>query len=97
MVPDKCKSLREMWYCEILISKSSKWQLSVFRQKPLTMYFLRKAQALINQNASRTVSPLYWEAAGISSSGDRAFEAIMPGIEHPLGVFFYPYLAANSE
>lgn len=51
------------------------------------MYFLRKAQALYQQKAEKAISPLYWDAAGISASEDPAFDAIMPGIEHPLGVY----------
>jgi hypothetical protein len=58
---------------------------SVFK-KPLTMYFLRRAQELYLTKPNKHLSPLFWEGEGKSSSDRVGFDAVVAGIEHPLGI-----------
>ncbi|KZP10535.1 hypothetical protein FIBSPDRAFT_1051266 [Athelia psychrophila] len=57
--------------------------------KPLTMYFLRKAHELYQFQPEKTLSPAFWESEGQKANGRSEFDAIMPGIEHPLGRLLY--------
>ncbi|XP_006454644.1 hypothetical protein AGABI2DRAFT_182617 [Agaricus bisporus var. bisporus H97] len=58
--------------------------------KPLTMYFLRKAQELYRNRVPKELSPSYWDAEGQSATGSTPwFDAIISGIEHPLGRLLY--------
>lgn len=54
-------------------------------QKPLTMHFLRNALHLYDNKIEKPLSPLFWDAQGISQLSDSGFDAIRGGIEHPLG------------
>jgi hypothetical protein len=50
------------------------------------MHFLRKAQELYKYGPPKELSPSFWDAEGTSPSGKSPwFDAIMSGIEHPLG------------
>lgn len=58
--------------------------------KPLTMHFLRNAQALYKYRPSKELSPSFWDAESVSTSAESPwFDCIMPGIEHPLGRLLY--------
>ncbi|KXN83896.1 hypothetical protein AN958_00976 [Leucoagaricus sp. SymC.cos] len=58
--------------------------------KPLTMHFLRKAQELYRDRPPKELSPSFWDAEGTSPSAETPwFDAIMSGIEHPLGRLLY--------
>lgn len=50
------------------------------------MYFLRKAHDLYQFQPEKTLSPAFWESEGQKADGRSGFDAIMPGIEHPLGM-----------
>ncbi|KAF9462100.1 ER-golgi trafficking TRAPP I complex 85 kDa subunit-domain-containing protein [Collybia nuda] len=57
--------------------------------KPLTMYFLRRAHELYKDRPQKEVSPLFWEAEGKPPMDIQGIDAIMSGIEHPLGRLLY--------
>ncbi|KAJ7103664.1 ER-golgi trafficking TRAPP I complex 85 kDa subunit-domain-containing protein [Mycena belliarum] len=57
--------------------------------KPLTMYFLRKAHGLYKMSPSKELSPSFWDSEGHSPSDKDGFDAILSGIEHPLGRLLY--------
>ncbi|KAF8973873.1 ER-golgi trafficking TRAPP I complex 85 kDa subunit-domain-containing protein [Flammula alnicola] len=57
--------------------------------KPLTMYFLRKAQELYTVRPSKELSPSFWDSEGKSPMVAEGQEEIMSGIEHPLGRLLY--------
>ncbi|KAH9486608.1 hypothetical protein JR316_0000673 [Psilocybe cubensis] len=57
--------------------------------KPLTMYFLRKAQDLYSVSPPKELSPSFWDSEGKSPSGTEGLEDIMAGIAHPLGRLLY--------
>ncbi|KAF9475629.1 hypothetical protein BDN70DRAFT_883515 [Pholiota conissans] len=57
--------------------------------KPLTMYFLRKAQDIYRIKPPKELSPSFWESEGKSPSSMEGLEDIMSGIEHPLGRLLY--------
>src|SRR6266481_8793529 len=68
-------------------------------QKPLTMYFLRKAHGLYISKPERTLSPSFWDSEGKNADDRSGFDAIMPGIEHPLGlywIFFSGFMLQGS-
>jgi hypothetical protein len=74
-----------MWYSPL---SPSYMRISVHLlfQKPLTMYFLRKAQELFRNRVPKELSPSYWDAEGQSATDSSPwFDAIISGIEHPLG------------
>jgi len=54
-------------------------------QKPLTMYFLRRAHALYKMKPVKNLSPSFWESEGLAETDREGLDAIMSGIEHPLG------------
>ncbi|KAF9076140.1 ER-golgi trafficking TRAPP I complex 85 kDa subunit-domain-containing protein [Rhodocollybia butyracea] len=57
--------------------------------KPLTMYFLRKAHDLYRNRPKKELSPSFWDAEGKQFSDSHEFDAIIPGIQHPLGRLLY--------
>lgn len=54
-------------------------------QKPLTMYFLRRAHELSISRPDRLLSSSFWMSEGKQASDFKGFDAVMSGIEHPLG------------
>ncbi|TFK36848.1 ER-golgi trafficking TRAPP I complex 85 kDa subunit-domain-containing protein [Crucibulum laeve] len=56
--------------------------------KPLTMYFLRRAQDLYKVRPPKSLSPSFWESEGKSPQDTEGFDGITSGIEHPLGKSF---------
>lgn len=54
------------------------------------MYFLRKAHDLYKNRPQKIISTSFWESEGMSSSDARGIDAIIMGIEHPLGIFLVP-------
>jgi len=52
-------------------------------QKPLTMYFLRRAHELYKQRPPKELSPSFWESEG--DEKPQEVDAVVSGIEHPLG------------
>src|ERR1700735_1834830 len=55
------------------------------------MYFLRRAHGLYQFKPSSTLSPSFWESEGKNADARSGFDAIMPGIEHPLGLYYFIY------
>lgn len=64
-------------------------RLEKYGIKPLTMHFLRNALHLYDNKIEKPLSPLFWDAQGISQLSDSGFDAIRGGIEHPLGRLLY--------
>ncbi|KAK2461653.1 hypothetical protein APHAL10511_006116 [Amanita phalloides] len=71
------------WY---LIAANKLEKLGI---KPLTIYFLRKARDLYLAEPVRLLSPSFWDTDYESSSENSHFNAILAGIEHPLGRLLY--------
>ncbi|KAJ7125714.1 ER-golgi trafficking TRAPP I complex 85 kDa subunit-domain-containing protein [Mycena crocata] len=75
--------------------RAALWYLSAANRlekcgiKPLTMYFLRKAHGLYKIRPAKALSPSFWDSEGHSPSGEDGFDAILSGIEHPLGRLLY--------
>ncbi|KAJ7783643.1 ER-golgi trafficking TRAPP I complex 85 kDa subunit-domain-containing protein [Mycena maculata] len=75
--------------------RAALWYLSAANRlekcgiKPLTMYFLRKAHTLYKMRPPKTLSPSFWDSEGRPPSDDSGFDAILSGIEHPLGRLLY--------
>ncbi|KAG8219699.1 ER-golgi trafficking TRAPP I complex 85 kDa subunit-domain-containing protein [Butyriboletus roseoflavus] len=57
--------------------------------KPLTMFFLRKAHELFSNQPIKSLSPSFWDSEGRLSSELIRFDAVLSGIEHPLGRLLY--------
>ncbi|PPQ67072.1 hypothetical protein CVT25_005673 [Psilocybe cyanescens] len=57
--------------------------------KPLTMYFLRKAENLYSVRPLKELSPSFWDSEGKSPLVAEGLEDIMSGITHPLGRLLY--------
>jgi hypothetical protein len=74
-----------MWLCGWKTSRTMLTKLTRL-QKPLTMYFLRRAHGLYKYKPEKTLSPSFWESEGKNADDRSGFDAIMPGIEHPLGL-----------
>jgi hypothetical protein len=49
------------------------------------MYFLRRAHDMYELTPQKELSPSFWESEGRTPSTTEGFDAIMAGIEHPLG------------
>ncbi|KAJ7492750.1 ER-golgi trafficking TRAPP I complex 85 kDa subunit-domain-containing protein [Mycena latifolia] len=75
--------------------RAALWYLSAANRlekcgiKPLTMYFLRKAHGLYKMHPQKELSPSFWDSEGHSPSNEDGFDAILSGIEHPLGRLLY--------
>lgn len=50
------------------------------------MYFLRKAHDLYKNRPRKVLSLSFWESEGVSPLDAQGIDAIMLGIEHPLGI-----------
>ncbi|KDR85341.1 hypothetical protein GALMADRAFT_234163 [Galerina marginata CBS 339.88] len=57
--------------------------------KPLTMYFLRKAEDLYSVSPPKELSPSFWDSEGKSPTVAEGLEDIISGIAHPLGRLLY--------
>lgn len=57
--------------------------------RSLTMYFLRKAHDLYKNRPRKILSLSFWESEEVSPLGTQEIDAIMMGIEHPLGRLLY--------
>ncbi|KAG6381059.1 ER-golgi trafficking TRAPP I complex 85 kDa subunit-domain-containing protein [Boletus reticuloceps] len=55
----------------------------------LTMFFLRKAHELFSNPPTKSLSPSFWISEGQPSSKHIGFDAVLSGIEHPLGRLLY--------
>jgi hypothetical protein len=55
------------------------------KQKPLTLYLLRKAHGLCNISPEKNLSPSFWDSEGIEMQASTRFDRILPGLEHALG------------
>lgn len=60
-----------------------------YHQKPLAMFFFRRAHQLYTHPRLSEISPSFWESEGKSPSDWRGFDAVLPGIEHELGRLLY--------
>jgi hypothetical protein len=58
-------------------------------QKPLTMYFLRRAQELYAFKEEKGLSPSFWDADNQTPDKWRGFEGIRPGIDAALARLLY--------
>ena len=87
MVSDRCRQTGEDRYCTC--SSSFALQIGPFdnagAQKPLGMYFFRKAYSLYQDPIPKELSPSFWESEDKSSMHWEGFPAVLPGIEHELG------------
>jgi len=63
--------------------------LNYDNQKPLTMYFLRRAHDLLGLRMPKELSPSFWDAENIAPSEAETFDNIQYGVEHPLGRLLY--------
>ncbi len=61
------------------------------------MHFLRKAQEIYKVRLPKELSPSFWDSEGISAADSPWFDAIMSGIEHPLGVDFPQPIASRAD
>lgn len=57
--------------------------------KPLTVYFLRKAQELFEFRPPKELSPSFWDSEGKSASARVDFADVRAGVEHPLARLLY--------
>ncbi|KAG2075048.1 hypothetical protein BDR04DRAFT_1006461 [Suillus decipiens] len=57
--------------------------------KPLTIYFLRRAHELSISRPDKLLSPSFWISENKQPSDFEGFDAVMSGIEHPLGKLLY--------
>ncbi|KAF8913001.1 ER-golgi trafficking TRAPP I complex 85 kDa subunit-domain-containing protein [Gymnopilus junonius] len=57
--------------------------------KPLTMYFLRKAQDLYSVPLPKELSPSFWDSEGKNPNAPDGLEDVRSGIAHPLGRLLY--------
>ncbi|RDB28485.1 Transport protein particle subunit trs85-1 [Hypsizygus marmoreus] len=57
--------------------------------KPLTMFFLRRAHELYSSRPRKSLSPSFWESEGETPLDIQGIDAIVSGIEHPLGRLLY--------
>jgi len=55
------------------------------KQKPLTIYFLRKAHGLCKISPEKSLSPSFWDAEGIEMQASSRLDRILPGLDHALG------------
>jgi len=62
--------------------------MNVYMQKPLTMYLHRRAHELSISRPDRLLSPSFWMAENKQPSDFQGFDAVMSGIQHPLGKCF---------
>ncbi|KIJ68594.1 hypothetical protein HYDPIDRAFT_125323 [Hydnomerulius pinastri MD-312] len=75
--------------------RAALWYLSAANKlekcgiKPLTMYFLRRAHELFSDRPEKSLSPSFWDSEGKLASDFAGFDAVMSGIEHPLGRLLY--------
>lgn len=51
----------------------------------MTMFFLRRAHELFSNQPEKSLSPSFWDSEGQASSELVCFDAVLSGIEHPLG------------
>lgn len=58
------------------------------------MYFLRRAHELYKDRPQTQLSPSFWESEGKRPLDIQGIDAIMSGIEHPLGTIFL-YISNN--
>ena len=54
-------------------------------QKPLTMYFYRKALEHVSIKPHKELSPSFWASEGKSALNQEGLEDIISGLEHSLG------------
>ncbi|KAL0579376.1 hypothetical protein V5O48_002652 [Marasmius crinis-equi] len=75
--------------------RAAYWYLSAANRlekcgiKPLTMFFLRKAQNLWSLAPEKELSPSFWDSEGIDPVKSQRFDAISAGIEYPLARLLY--------
>ena len=56
------------------------------RQKQLALYFFRQSHQLYRTPSDKNLSPSFWESEDRSPSQWKGFDAVLPGIEHELGM-----------
>jgi hypothetical protein len=83
-VPLRCKSARKVWDSAPEPSLVS-YVTNGIKQKPLTIYFLRKAHGLYKSSPAKGLSPSFWDAEGIEMQTSNRLDGILPGLEHALG------------
>jgi len=83
-VPLRRKSARKVWDSAPEPSLVS-YVTDGIKQKPLTIYFLRKAHGLYKSYPAKDLSPSFWDAEGIEMQTSTRLDGILPGLEHALG------------
>jgi trafficking protein particle complex subunit 8 len=56
-------------------------------QKPLALYLFRQSHQLYKQPSDKNFSPSFWESEDKSPAYWQGFDAVLPGIEHELGMW----------
>jgi hypothetical protein len=74
---EKCGIVSSYCFIHVPASDESK--------KPLTMYFLRRAHELHKKMPVKNLSPSFWDSEGLAEADLEGLDAILAGIEHPLG------------
>ncbi|KAJ3516458.1 hypothetical protein NLJ89_g1109 [Agrocybe chaxingu] len=80
---------KQTWRRAALWYVSAATRLEKCGIRPLTMYFLRKAQELYHVRPPKELSPSFWDSEGKSPTDAQGLEDILSGIEHPLGRLLY--------
>ena len=81
-----CKSARKVWNCAPKLNLVS-FVTDRIKQKPLTIYFLRKAHGIYKSSPVKDLSPSFWDAEGVEMQASARVDGILPGLEHALGTF----------
>ena len=62
------------------------WDPLMGLQKPLALYLFRQSHQLYRTLSDKNLSPSFWESEDRSPSSWQGFDAVLPGIEHELGM-----------
>ena len=70
----------------VSICACSRLPLIDYFQRPLTLHFLRRAHKLFTHPPEKILSPLFDDAENRPSEQESSFDAIVPSIEHSIGM-----------
>jgi trafficking protein particle complex subunit 8 len=85
LVPYCRQQTREAWHCASHVFTFDANELTSSIQKPLTIHFLRRAHELYLAKPIKLLSPSFWDTVDQSSKETGGFDAVLAGVEHPLG------------
>ncbi len=78
---------REAWHCPFHVLTFGTNELTTSIQKPLTIHFLRRAHELYRAEPTKLLSPSFWDTLDQPPRETGGFDAVLAGIEHPLGMY----------